>query len=747
MIEKWAQLFAGKKMRYVTLAAWIVIAVLLTLLLPAVGDEERNNAPNLESDSPSVLADQIIKEKFPGTSGVPALIVWHRESGLTGDDYSLMQAFTQALAAEPLEAQTELVPLHEMPAPALQQFASEDQTTLVLPVSFAEQTETEVLSHNLDEIKRLVEEQSGQKPFDTAVDDPSELSVRVSGPVGISVDATALFEGADVTLLIATVLLVLVLLLVIYRSPILAIIPLIGVGFAYVVTSPLLGWMASEGWITVDAQAIAIMTVLLFGAGTDYCLFFISHFRQELMKEQDKMLALRQAFKDASGAIAMSGFTVVLSLIALLAAKYGAYHRFAVPFSLSILIMGIASLTLIPALLSIMGRASFFPFVPRTDEMERERASKRGKPFHRADPNKKLGARIGHLVVAKPWTVVISCVAVLGILATFATQIKFTYDLLSSFPEDMPSREGFDVISDSFSPGDLAPITVIAKTDGAAADIAGKLAEVPLVDRVQEPKPSTVDPDLLAFTVTLATNPYAQEAMDAIPSLRQAAESALADAGISDSQQKVWIGGQTATQYDARELTNRDNTVIIPLVIGLIMILLLAYLRSITATLYLIGTVLLSYAAALGLGWIILHHFMGADAIQGAIPLYAFVFLIALGEDYNIFMISSIWKKRTQMPLRRAIKEGVAETGGVITSAGLILAATFAVLGGLPIQVLVQFGIITAIGVLMDTFIVRPFLVPAITVLLGKWAFWPAKPTLMEEERSAQTQAVPSAMK
>ncbi|MNW56875.1 putative membrane protein YdgH [compost metagenome] len=172
---------------------------------------------------------------------------------------------------------------------------------------------------------------------------------------------------------------------------------------------------------------------------------------------------------------------------------------------------------------------------------------------------------------------------------------------------------------------------------------------------------------------------------------------------------------------------SRDAKVIIPIVIGLIALLLLVYLRSLVAMIYLILTVVLSYFSALGLGWIVIHDFMGAAAIQGLIPVYAFVFLVALGEDYNIFLISSIWKKRKEMPLKQAIQEGVTETGGVITSAGLILAGTFAVLATLPIQVLVQFGIITAIGVLLDTFVVRPFLVPAITMLLGKWAFWPGR--------------------
>ncbi|WP_138751470.1 MMPL family transporter [Paenibacillus sinopodophylli] len=735
MIEKLAGVIAGPRTRWVTLIAWIILAAVLSVFLPAVGEKEQSNAPNLEVDSPSVLADQLIKEKFPSSSGIPALIVWHREGGLSDDDYSLIQKTTQHIVENPLKEQGEVVPLHQLPLPALEAFASEDGTTLVQPIAFGENAETEVLKENIEEIKSIIGDASGKKPFEVAVDDASELSVRVSGPAGISVDATDLFKGADVSLLIATVLIVLVLLLLIYRSPILAIIPLIGVGFAYAVTSPLLGWMAGEGWITVDAQAISIMTVLLFGAGTDYCLFFISHFRQELTRENDKMKALKRSFKDASGAIAMSGFTVVLSLLALLAAKYGAYERFAVPFSLSILIMGIASLTLVPALLSIIGRASFFPFIPRTEFMEQVRAGKKGKTYRKPNPDKKLGSKIGSLVIAKPWMVVISSVVILGILASFSSQIKFTYDLLSSFPKDMPSREGFEVISKTFTPGDLAPITVVVQTDGSNANVADKLAKVALVDHVQEPKQSIDDPNMLSYSVILNTNPYSQEAMDTIPLLRVAAETELAGAQVADPDQKVWIGGQTATQYDSKELTDRDNSVIIPLVIGLIMVLLLAYLRSITATLYLIGTVLLSYAAALGLGWIILHYFMGVDAIQGAIPLYAFVFLIALGEDYNIFMISSIWQKKKTMPLKQAIKEGVSETGGVITSAGLILAATFAVLASLPIQVLVQFGLITAIGVLMDTFIVRPFLVPAITTLLGKKAFWPAKVELVEESK------------
>lgn len=270
-------------------------------------------------------------------------------------------------------------------------------------------------------------------------------------------DATGLFKDADVSLLIATVILVLVFLLLIYRSPILALIPLVAVGFAYGVTSPVLGLMAREGWITVDSQAVSIMTVLLFGAGTDYCLFLISRFRQMLKVEENKGRALLSAISHSSGAIAMSGFTVVLALFALLLAKYGAYHRFAVPFSVSILIMGVASLTLVPALLAIFGRTSFFPFVPRTPQMEAERAKAKGRPVPQPQPNRRKG--IGQLVVSRPWAIVGITVVLLGVLASFSSGIKFTYDILSSFPKNMESREGFDLIGKQFSPGSLRPLS------------------------------------------------------------------------------------------------------------------------------------------------------------------------------------------------------------------------------------------------------------------------------------------------
>ncbi len=540
-------------------------------------------------------------------------------------------------------------------------------------------------------------------------------------------DANKLFGQGDLNLLFGTVAIVLILLLLIYRSPILALVPLVGVGIAYGIISPLLGWIGENGWAEFDSQGLSIMTVLLFGAGTDYCLFLISSYRSYLEKEEDKFAAMRLAISSSSGAIAMSGLTVVFSLLALLLAKYGSIHRFAIPFSLSILIMMAASLTLVPAILSVLGRSSFYPFIPRTPGMKKLRAEKGGKVYSPLQKNEGLGLKIGGMIGKRPWQIAMATTLLLVVFAFFSTRIEYTYDTLSSFPKEMPSREGFALISDHFSPGDLAPVHVIADTDGKQTDIREVLENLSFIASVASPELGKKDSGMELYEVKLAKNPYSNEAMEHITDIRAKAVEALKEAGIEHSSEKVWIGGMTAEQYDTKEITVRDSDVIIPVILAMIAVLLLGYLRSITATAYLIGTVVLSYFSALGLGWIVLHYGFGVEAIQGFIPLYAFVFIVALGEDYNIFMVSGIWRKSKEMPLWRAVKEGVAESGAVITSAGLILAGTFMVLTTLPIQILVHFGTITAIGILLDTFIVRPFLVPAITVLLGKWAFWPSK--------------------
>ncbi|MBV7508140.1 MMPL family transporter [Bacillus sp. sid0103] len=740
MEKQWVKMYgnavSGKKGRWIVLLIWLLLATVLNGTLPQANSQKNEMASNLETSTPSQQAKIIAEKEFPSTSGIPALLTWYKATGLTEVDLALIQKYSKELDQNPVDSQDSVVPFYQLPLPALKQQLSEDGTTLILPVTFKRDTDKEKIADGLSAFKEKATIIFPQDPNKAKISDKDQIVLRITGPAGISTDATALFSQGDLSLLFGTVAIVLVLLLLIYRSPVLALIPLLGVGIAYGIISPILGGIAKAGWVELDSQALSIMTVLLFGAGTDYCLFLISRFRSNLLEEKDKLTAMKLSLKGASGAIAMSGLTVVFSLLVLLLSKYGAIHRFAIPFSLSILIMMAASLTLIPALLSIFGRASFYPFLPRTRAMQEERAKRKGKTLQLPKNKKGFGSRLGNLIVKKPLQLMIVSLLFLGIFAFFSSKIVYTYDTLSSFPKDMPSREGFNIISEHFNPGELAPVLVIVQTDGKSSPVKENLEKLAYVELVSEGKQGANNKNITSYNVEMNVNPYSNKAMRHIQGLRNNVENSLEQAGIANVSDHVWIGGLTAEQYDTKQTTSQDSNIIIPIVISIIAVLLLVYLRSITATVYLIGTVLLSYFSALGLGWVLLHYLFGVEAIQGFIPLYAFVFIVALGEDYNIFMISSIWKKSRHLPLLQAIKEGVAESGSVITSAGLILAGTFAILTTLPIQVLVHFGTITAIGVILDTFIVRPLLVPSITVLLGKWAFWPSKKHISAVKRN-----------
>ncbi|UOQ95149.1 MMPL family transporter [Halobacillus shinanisalinarum] len=737
LLTNWGLIVASSKTRWLTVFVWLLFVVILSFVWPQVNQEETKSNQLLPEDAMSVQASKISSEQFSNESGVPLLVVWHRNGGLTEEDYQLIQQLYGGLEEDPVSNQKLIPPFAKAPQQSLVEASSEDGAALTTPVFFQESASTESLQRSLDQLKERIIARTDKSIFNDSTSDDG-LHVRFTGPVGIQTDATELFSNADVTLLIATVVLVLVLLIILYRSPILALVPLVAVGIAYGLISPLLGFMADQGWIVVDSQAISIMTVLLFGAGTDYCLFLISRYRDELRMEPDKYAALQKALTGTGGAIMISALTTVTGLLTLGLAHYASYDRFAVPFSLSILIIGITALTLLPAILAILGRIAFVPFIPRTEEMIQKREQEKGKPIRRPKSTGLINQVIGRWATDKPWIIIISCTILLGGLALFVPKIDYTYGLLDSFPEDMPSREGFSIIAEHYPPGEIAPLEVIVNTDGEEVNVKNTLASTSNVEEVSGPVEGS-STSFLKYEVTLSIDPYSEESIQAIPAIKNKIENVLGKNGIENPAENVWIGGETATLYDTKQVTKRDQSIIIPAVLIIIAALLLIYLRSIVAMVYLLATVVLSYLAALGLGWLILDFVFGADAMQGLIPVYAFVFLVALGEDYNIFMVSSIWKKRKYMPLKQAIREGVSETSSVIGSAGLILAGTFSVLAVLPLQVLVQFGTVTAIGVLLDTFIVRPLFVPSITAVLGRFSFWPGRLWKVQENRKKGT--------
>jgi uncharacterized membrane protein YdfJ with MMPL/SSD domain len=713
---------SSRKGRWVTLAVWIIVVGLLSSIFPNVNKVLNNGASDLPGNVTSVQAEKVAKEQFPNNTGTPLLLVWYRDGGLTDQDYQLITKLYKHLDKDPLSGQNFIPPLGNVPSQVLKSNASKDGAAIVTPIFMNKKASTDELAANQADLKNYLKKQKSNLNFEKHLSDAG-LHVRFTGPAAIATDATALFGKADVTLLISTILIVLILLILLYRSPILAIIPLIGVVFANGLAGPVLGFLAKQSIITVDSQAASIMTVLLFGAGTDYCLFLVSKYRECLLEESDKFKALQQAIRHSGGAIMVSAITVVLSLCTLLLAQFGSFQRFAVPFSVAILIMGITALTLLPALLAIFGRVSFFPFIPRTEEMLVKLEAKKGKKYRRREAHSQFSRKLGNFVVGKPWTVIILSVVILGGLALSVPKIQYTQNLLDSFPKDMPSREGFTLMTKHFAPGDLAPVQVIVNSEGKAPQIKEQISKLSFVDHVEDPVKGKNE-NYQSFNVILKGNPYDTNLVDTIPQITKRISDSLKRSGV-EPDHHYWIGGETSKLYDTQQATNHDMKVIIPVVIVIIAALLLMYLRSIVAMVYLIMTVLLSYLSALGAGWLLIHNGLGKPAISALIPLYAFVFLVALGEDYNIFMISSIWKNKRNQPNRQAIANGVSETSSVITSAGLILAGTFAVLATLPIQVLLQFGLVTAIGVLLDTFVVRPLLVPAITTVLGSYAFWP----------------------
>jgi len=725
-LETWGKIMGGAKSKWLVVVAWIGLLVVLMSVFPQVNSVENYSGEDLPSHMMSIEADNIIQEQFSSDAGLPLLLVWYKQEGIELSDIEAIQKLYDKLATTPLDEQKTLPPFHQIPAQALFGSLSENGQALVTPVFFEADAEASTLEHNFETISAYMGEIVEDNPFLKESLEESGLQAKFSGPAGISVDATSLFESADFKLMVATVIIILVILLIIYRSPIMAVIPLIVVSIAFLVVSPILGWMVESGWIAKDAQAVAIMIVLLFGAGTDYCLFLITKYKDQLLVEENKYVAISQAVKKSTGAIVMSGLTVVIGLGALILADYGAFQRFAVPFSLGILITLIAVITLLPAILSILGRKAFWPFIPRTVAMAKQHAEKKNKAYVEPKENHRIMRKIGQFTTGRPWLVIAATMIVLVGLALTSTQIKYKYDLLSSFPEDIDSRQGFTIIEQNFTAGELAPVKVIVQTNNANMNITEDLQALSYVGEVADIQYGSSDATYHLYEVNLVKNPYSNEAMEDVEQLKLDMEQILIAEGMPTSS--YWIGGETSKQLDTRAIQAGDESLVQPVILIIIFLVLVIYLRGLITSIQLIVTVLISFFAALGAGWLIIHGILGHDAVASAIPLYSFVFIIALGNDYNIFMISDIWKnKKAGLGHRESIVKGVSETGAVITSAGLILAGTFAVLASLPIQLLVQFGIVTAIGVLLDTFIVRPLLVPAIIQVCGKWAYWPSK--------------------
>lgn len=680
-----------KKGMWTTLAIWLIATVLLAVFAPSVKEYEVSRIASLPEDANSVIAQNKVDKYFKDTDGTPAILVFQSKKGEV--ELTQLAELLDKIASENIKGVEQVIPLSALPPQAAAGFFSEDKTTALIPLTFDSSLETKELKASLEPIQDIVKESS-------------DLTLYVTGPAGIATDSLDLFSRADVVLILSTVGLILILLIVIYRSPLLALIPLLAAVFVYEVVMQTLGIMGKAG-LDISNQTISIASILLFAAVIDYSLFVFSRYREELKEHDDKFTSMKAAMRETGMPVFFSGGTVLAAMLVLFFAGLGDYRNFAPTFATTMAIIMLASITLVPALFTLFGRKSFWPKIPRVGETKVKTNS--------------IWSKIGRLVVKKPGLSVVVVGAFLLLSASNMFNLEYEFDTMKSFPDDMPSLIGYEILEAKFENGDLAPTTVLFEAnDEVSAEqqeaLKNTLLEQPLVNNVRL-NSKTEDNKALNFNLTFDENPYSVETIDALEKMIEKSDQIVSDSNLTG---ELYFAGETANKVDDRSVNNKDVILIVLLETILIFIMLIVLTKSVKMPIYMMGTILVSFLAALGLGMFLTNLIFDIGTISNRVPLYAFVFLIALGIDYNIILISRFQEERRKHSVKEAVEIAVANTGGVISSAGIILAATFAVLMTQPVQLLFVFGFIVAVGILLDTFLVRGVLLPGLIVLFEK---------------------------
>ncbi|MYM20386.1 MMPL family transporter [Brevibacterium sp. 5221] len=535
---------------------------------------------------------------------------------------------------------------------------------------------------------------------DVADHAPAGMSLLVTGGPAFGADVAASFEGADFTLLLVTILIVAILLIVTYRSPVLWLIPLVAVGLADGLAGRLTAAAGAAWNLQFDA---GIISVLVFGAGTNYALLLISRYREELQATQNHRQALSAAWRKTVPAILASNVTVVLALLTLVLAVIPGTHGLGISSAIGLLVALAAVLFLLPPLLAVCGRKVFWPFMPKPD-----------------DTGKQGGAwrRIATSVVKRPVASLLAGVALLAVMATGLFGTSVGLDQIEKFRVQSESAAGLEVLSDHFPPGEAQPIFIVANSTEADAVVAAA-DDVEGVVRAH-PVGTTDDASLTKIMVTSEYAPSTEDSLTQIEELRDAVH------GVPGAD--ALVGGAVATDLDARAGNQQDLWLVAPLVLAVSFLVLLILLRSIVAPVLLLLVNLASAVAAIGAGAWLSRVLFGQHALDLQVPLLAFLFLVALGIDYTIFLVHRARAEATVRGTREGMVEAIAHTGSVITSAGIVLAAVFAALGVLPLVTLGQLGLIVGVGVIVDTLVVRTVIVPAIFALVGDRIWWPGKP-------------------
>jgi RND superfamily putative drug exporter len=684
--SRMARMPCGRWTKWIVLVFWLVIIGVASPLAGKLTGAQKNDASSWLPKNAESTQVVNLSERFRPSDVFPALIVYDRGG-------APVTAADQAKATGDLARLKEVEHVVQVQGPMRSQDGQAMQT--LVNVKFPP-------DQGWDALPPVIESMRG-----IATGNGAGLSAHVTGPAGFAGDFGDVFSGFDSTLLYVTAAIVIIILLLTYRSPILWALPLVVVFMSLTAAQAAIYLLAKHAGLTVNGQSAFILTVLVFGAGTDYALLLIARYREELRRHEDRHAAMAVALRRAGPAIIASGTTVILSLLVLLVAELNSTKSLGPVMAIGIGVGLCAMVTLLPALLVIFGRWLFWPVRPR---------------YGTAEPTERgVWARIGRRIALRPRLTWVVTAVVLGGLALGLTGLKA--DGLSNseaFRTNPDSVIGAKVQGEHFPAGAGSPVQVIG-TAAAGPQMKAALTGVPGVTDVREPELK----DGYAYVEGTLNAPADSDAGFATVERARSTLHAVPGANAK-------VGGGSAVTMDINAASRHDRNLVVPIVLVVVFLILSLVLRALLAPLILVGTVVLSFGAALGVSALFFDHVFGFAGADPSFPLWAFVFLVALGVDYNIFLMTRVHEEARQHGTRRGALIGLGATGGVITSAGAVLAGTFAALGSLPLVFVTELGFVVAFGVLLDTFIVRSVLVTALNLDVGRHMWWPSK---MAKER------------
>lgn len=673
----------GHRTKWLGLAAWLVLAMLAAPLAGKVAEVEKADPVEwLPKTAEATRALERAEEAFPGSETPVAVVVYAREAGLTADDRAYVDADREAFGELAKDGQV---------SPAI---PSEDGNALLVSFPLATADE-DAQASAIEDIR------------DRLADAPSGLQNALTGEAGAASDIENAFGGIDGMLIAVTATIVALLLLVIYRSPVLWLVPLMSAGVAIQLAQAVVYLLGKYADVTVNPQSQGIMTVLVFGVGTDYALLLIARYREELRQHADRHQAMGLALRRSFPAILASAGTVTVGLLCLLAAQMNNVRSLGPVGAVAIASALIVMTSLLPILLLACGRWVFWPFVPRYEP---------GATSHDVAQDHGIWSRIASFVDQRRRVIWATAVGGLALLSLGALNLSLGLPASETYTKDVDSVVGQQLVAEHYPGGSASPAE-ITTTASTVEDVAASAADVPGVAEVQ-PAERSPDGEWGRFDAVLADPPDSDAAKETIDQLRSAVHEVPGSEAL--------VGGDTATQLDTERATERDNQVVLPLVLAGVLIVLMLLLRALVAPLLLIASVLVSFAAAMGLAGLIFQA-IGYPNIGYDLPIFAALFLVALGVDYTIFLMTRAREETEKLGHHSGMLRALAVTGGVITSAGIVLAATFAALTVLPLVSMLQLGIVVAGGVLLDALVVRTLLVPALSLSVGRRIWWPSR--------------------